>query len=1003
MKHTYLSTCCALLALSATAHAQDRILYWNGSTDGNWSTVANWSELSSDASLSAATSAPVSGDVVVLVAGSNNTTNNDIVGLELEGLWFGPSVDTITLNGNDIGLVAEGNDFLPGDLVGSMAFDIDLLNGVTTYPLIDTNLDANGFLNDITAERTAFLLATQAGSTFTQGGGNPQFEESFASVDAVNGTVTVSVAPTFNETNRRFVLGSRFDLNVDIYLVGDDGDDVEVWIGQEDDGTLALDNAFLLNPNNTTDAVGLDFGGDDGADGVAGGNFGFNYLGDVELLNTGNTFIGDIASSFTGGDITLASIGPSGDITAAGRGDTLELPGNTDSNTFSLSGNFTTDRALISNRNGFQLNADANITWIGPIQTGGGSSGGARIENFSTFNLGNDAELNLFADVVSTNSNSGIGYVGSGSGRVNIEVDQTDTSPLFIENVQYAVRSFGIDGASGGLGAGEFIQVNGGADIIYNGTTDATLTRFILTTDGNTAIVNESTATLTIDNLFESRRTGNVRGNSFEAVNGPIIFDGDYYNIENGEQTVIFQSSTGQSISVIGPVGNNHETSLGNNSPSGSEDDSTDLFMTVTAAANPDVVTTVTGAPTGSGNITFEVASVTGIMPGMLVIADFVDDPQTTVNSVNTTDSTVTVSDNGDGSLAVSDTVTFLGFQPLGYDDLVIRNGTYTINTTLTNVDRDGADGGAIQFGSGGASDQIIQGDASFIPLTAGETVFAQFGNVILRPGNSIGVMNFGSGALPLGTLDLNDVTFDMEVSGDQIDKIDTWVDATSGTFVGLGAADIILTNIGSSPPATGDYTIIESLSGLEIPTIPTSLTLVGNFSGRTVDITSDGDEFGFGITQVILSIEFTEDATTIFDDFVAAFPGVTPDVTSDDDGDGATLLEEFLANTSPLDASDVPGITFEIVDVATVEFPAIRFTRPTDDTVATAVGEVDDDLSTGPDFQGPPSTVLESVGTPFIGNGGVEYVEVLYRSDVSITADDDQFLRVNGSVILPD
>ncbi|MGF1449237.1 MAG: beta strand repeat-containing protein [Opitutales bacterium] len=1001
MKSLHLLLVSASLALATQVHAQDRILYWNGSTDSNWSTAANWDELSSDASLSAAGSAPVSGDVVVLIAGqTNNPSNNDIVGLELEGLWFGPSVDTIALNGNDIGLVAGGNDFLPADLVGSMAFDIDLINGVTTYTLIDTNLDTGPFLNDITAERTAFLLATQAGSTFTQNGGNPQFEESIASFDAANGTVTVSVAPTFSETNRRFVLGSRFDLNVDIYLVGNDGQDVQVWIGQEDDGTLTLDNAFEVNPNNAVDAVGLDFGGDDGANVVFQGSFGFNYLGDVELLNTNNTFLGPIVSSFTGGDITLASIGPSGDITAAGQGDTLELPGNTDSNTFSLSGNFTTDRILDSNRNGFQLNNNANITWTGPITLGGGSSAGARIQNFSVFNLGNNAELNLFADVVSTFSNSGIGYIGSSSGRVNIEVDQTDTSPLFIENVQYAVRSFGVDGASGGLGAGEFIQMNGGADIVYNGTTDATLTRFILTTDGNTAIVNESTATLTIDNLFESRRTGNVRGNTFDAVNGPIVFDGDYYNVENGEQTVSFQSSTGQSISVIGPVGNNHETSLGNNSPSGSEDDSTDFFMTVTAAANPDVVTTVTGAPTGSGNITFEVASVAGIMPGMLVIADFVDDPQTTVNSVNTTDSTVTVSDDGDGSLAISDTVTFLGFQPLGYDDLVIRNGTYTINTTLTNVDRDGGDGGAIQFGAGGSSDQIIQGDASFVPMTAGETVFAQFGNLILRPGNSIGTMNFGSGATPLGNLELNDVTFELEISGDQVDTINAWADSLQT----LTASDIVLTNIGASSPATGDFTVFSSLTGTEIPAIPSTLTLSGNFTNRTVTLTDNGDEFGFGVTEVILSIEFTQDATTAFDDFVAAIPGITdtgPD--SDEDNDGSSLAAEFIANTDPTDSSDAPVISFEFVMVGSDEFPAIRFTRPTDQVLAPTVGEVDDDLSTGPDFAGPPSTVLESSGTPFTGTGGVEYEEVLFRSNVTTAADEDQFLRVNGELILPE
>ncbi|MGF1483976.1 MAG: hypothetical protein ACFBZ8_06395 [Opitutales bacterium] len=1001
MKKKSLISSFALVALAVGAQAQDRVLYWNGSTNTNWSTAANWSVLASDASLSAALSAPVSGDVVVLTGGQTNSPNNqDIVGLELEGLWFAPSVEVVTVNGNDIGLVAGGNDFLPGDLVGSLAFDVNFVSAQTTFPLIDTNLDGS-FFDDQTSENTAFLLAVQPGATFTQNGGNPQFEDSIASVNPAAATLTTTNPATITETNRFFVLGSRFDLNVDIYLVGDDGDFVEVWIGQEDDGTLALDNAFELNPNNTTDAVGLDFGGDDGSEALS--NFGFNYLGDVQLLNTNNTFIGNISTSFTGGDILLASIGPSGDITAAGRGDTLLIPGNTDSNSFSLQGEFTVDRALDSNRNGFQLENEASIDWTGPISLGGGSSGGARIQNFAVFSFGNNSELNLFADVVSTAGNAGIGYVGSGSARVNVLVDQTDTSPLFIENVQYATPSFGLDGASGGLGAGEFIQMNGGADLVYTGTNDVTLTRFIIHVDGNTEIRNESTATLTIDNLWESRRTGNVRGNNFNAVDGPIIFDGEYYNIENGELTFIFSSLTGQSITTTAPVGANFEGDIGNNSPSGADDDSTDLFFSTSVAANPDAVTTVTSAPTGSGNITFEVASLANITPGMLVLGDFVTDTQTTVNSINTTDGTVTISDDGDGSLSISDSITFKGFQPLGYEKLTFRNSTSTINTTLTNVDFDGLSGGAIQFGEGGNSDQVIRGNASFVPFIAGQTIFAQFGQTTLAPGDSIGTMTFGSASLQLGELDLNDIDWEIEISGDQVDKIDAWVNATTGSFGTSGtggqfdAVDIFFTNIGADSPELGDYVIFESQTGLDFFAAPEDITLVGNFSNRVVTITTDD---AFFPTQVILSVEFTEDATTVLDDFLAAFPGANNDPNSDEDNDGSTLLEELIGNTSPVNSGEVPLVEFIIINDSGTDFPGIRFTRPTAPEV-TAEAEADDDLVAGGVFTG--GVTLFSAGAPFTGNGGVEYEVVEFRSNNPLNAaNPQQFLRVAGELVTP-
>ncbi len=990
MKSTYLLSACAALALATQATAQDRILYWNGSTDVNWSTTANWDELSTDGTLSAAATAPVSGDIVVLVAAtSNDPTNLDIPSLVLDGIWFGPSAAADgyavgSSNASTLGINSGGQGFAGGaDIAGTLRARFDVTSGVTTASVTNT------MFNDTLPENAGFLHAVAVGTVLDRG---PLDGLTVTAVDPAAGTITLSAPPGSSGSNQETDFPSFIDIDVPVELHGAADSDVVILI-TGDEGTVNIDAFFTTDPAGTV--VGLFRQG--------GNNVGFNGggQGDVILTNANNDFLGRIAMQATNADFGFTSLAAAGQPSAAGAGSTLNQFGGGGSRLEYSGPSVSTDRTIIMSNEFEQVNSDATVDWTGNIELGSGG-GNRTLEVFGTWNQIGDIVMGG-----TRNLNINAGNSAATVNLLNPTYSITDSATVTVTGggrVNVAVLNN--QGQPSSLGEGTSVSVNG--NLVYFGTADTSTDRNIGTAgNANASVRNNSGFNLELNNAFvhgRSNPTASPRGMTINNESGSTTFGGTFVAPNGGASLLTF---FGNPITVTGPSGALDDTNIGSGSGA-SGDQIEESFVTVTAAAAPDATATVQVDFNGdgsTGNATIEVDDTTGITPGMLAVLDGVLSITTVVVSVDSS-TEVTLSENPDGVLAASSVITFKGLQPLGYGELSLKQGTLVLNTTATNSGRIGSDI-AFSMGAGGATEQRLTGNGTIAPLLPDQTVATGFGFKALAPGNSIGTFTFGSSGVPLGTFEFGDVDFEMEISGDQTDKVDVWVDEITGTFESLAAADIILTNIGSTPPATGDFTIIESRSGAFIGNglggAPINLQLVGNFSGRTVTITTDDPEFGFDVTQIILSIEFTADATNIFDDFVAAFPGVTPDVTSDDDGDGATLLEEFLANTSPLDASDVPGITFEIVDVATVEFPAIRFTRPTDDTVATAVGEVDDDLSTGPDFQGPPSTVLESVGTPFIGNGGVEYVEVLYRSDVSITADDDQFLRVNGSVILPD
>ncbi|MGF1449238.1 MAG: beta strand repeat-containing protein [Opitutales bacterium] len=1007
MKHTFLTTCCALVTLGVTAHAQDRTLYWNGSTDGNWSTVGNWDELSTDdTTLVSATSAPVSGDIVVLTGFGVTTTNQDIAGLVLDGLWFGPSNDTLVVNGLTLGLNSGGQSVVDGvDLVGTTAGRIDTTSGLTTVTLVESPLEANGSTPNI----EQFLLALDPGTVLVNGDGNTTFLDGLevASVDPANGTFTLNVAPSTTRSDNLVTFPANWDLNVALELHGSNDSEVFFHVARSE-GTTDFD--FLITANAAGDVVGLRMeGGDD-----IPASLGFNNAV-VTLSNDNNDFLGAVESAPTNGGIEFTSVAPIGSPSAVGAGALIFGTGGGGNLLRYTGGSTSTDRTLQlgGGDSGFQVTgADATIDWTGTLTTGsGGGTTGITISSGTTI-------FNLFGAFEGTGTRL---FEVGGSGTFNVLSSGNTREGPFVVDGSAATAGYvdlSAPGAPSSFGLLDSFDIPnlGGGRYSYIGSVDVSTDIPInLGTDNvRPTFANDSPngSTLTINgdvdnphNTFDFREVG------FDAASGDIILNATRVSRGDGNAGYLYESSESNTVYVNAPG-------------SGSGRIDVDGNVVVPASNVPlanvtvEVAATITGAPAFSNSalgvdVQITVDDTTGLMPGMLAIHPnlFNGDSDPTGSggvenrvAIFSVDSAteLTLSSTPTADIVAGEEILFIGYGPLGYDRIEMNTGPSELNfnTTLINSSIDDTLIALNVSPGAGSAGETVSGTGALVPFLEGQIVTFSAGS-ILAPGNSIGTISFGSGAQPLSSFTMaNGNTLDLEISGDQVDSVNVWA-TDNFEFVNN---QIVLTNIGTSSPATGDFTVIENFSGTEALGSPIGVQLVGNFTNRTVTLTDNGDEFGLGITAFILSIEFTEDATTAFDDFVAAIPGITDtDPDSDEDNDGSSLAAEFIANTDPTDSSDAPVISFEFVMVGSDEFPAIRFTRPTDQVLAPTVGEVDDDLSTGPDFAGPPSTVHESSGTPFTGTGGVEYEEVLFRSNVTTAADEDQYLRVNGELILPE
>ncbi|MGF1483977.1 MAG: beta strand repeat-containing protein [Opitutales bacterium] len=983
-------------AFATTALAQDRTLYWNGSVNGNWSNASNWNELSSDnVTLLSTTTAPVSGDEVVLTGFGVTTTNQDIADLVVDAIWFAPSNDTIVVNGLTLGVNSGGTSIVDGtDFVGTVAARVEATSGDPTLTVTVSPLQ---FGSNPNIEQ--FLLAVDAGTVLVNGAGSSSFLDGLvvASVDPVANTITTTVPPTSSGTNLLITLPSNFDLNVPLELHGNNDSEVFFHVARTE-GTTDFD--FLITANAAGDIVGLRMeGGED-----LPADLGFNNAF-VTLSNDNNDFLGGLESAPTNGRIILSSIGAAGVPSSAGAGDRIQIAGGGGNAIEYTGGNISTDRTLEITGGGaffLQSNSDAVVDWTGPINI---SSGGGIV------NLNPLGTWNQFGLISGTSARQFEKDLG---GTLNIfQPDNPLAGNFLIQNGDVGAVVIGDVGEASSLGEADDINFpsNSGGDLVYIGDFDESTDRTIQMASSNVrptirnASSNGSSLTLNgvVDNpitVFDFRELG------FDAEEGDIIINANRVSRDDGNGGYQYQSSGNNTVFVNVPGSATGAVSVDGN-----------VVVPSTNVAEGNVTVTVGATITGVGftqsaldtNVQITVNDTSGLKPGYLAIHPDLFNGDTAagvgngggieVRSVifsvdSPTELTLSASPSED--ITVGEQITFIGYAPLGYDYITMDSGdgVLNINTTLINSDIDGAANALELNVGGGSTGDVVTGNGALAPFLADQSVLFSGGST-LAPGNSIGTLTFGSVGTPLSSFVMaNTATLDIEISGDTIDSVDVFA---SENFQ-FTNTPIDLTNIGSGAVVPGDYVVIQNVGGDGLNTIGApSIGDVTGLSGFIVTLFQDDDFFptAYGVT---IAVDLTAD--DVLTEFLSAFPGANDDPTSDEDNDGSTLLEELIGNTSPVNNDEVPLVEFIIINDSGTDFPGIRFTRPTADEV-TAVAEADDDLTAGGVFTG--GVTLFSAGAPFTGNGGVEYEVVEFRSNNPLNAaNPQQFLRVAGELVTP-
>jgi len=829
--------CLSCLALAATPSLA-RTLYWNGSADNQWATAANWSDFdATTGTITPAATGPSTGDVVVLVGGKSfDPSDQNIPNLVVDGIWFGPNADTVTVgttNGSTLGINADGaGAFETIDLAGAVWAKIEFASTSTTVIVDETMLDES--LGAFEAK--AFLLAVEPGTTLARGALEGAVIDS---VDPDAGTFELTAVAGADGDNQSSLFPAQFEFDLPVELHGSNGSYVEIIIGDEattGSSTDTIDAEFSANAAN--DLVGLCL---EDTNAVPGG-----WPGQVTLTltNPNSDFLGPLRTSTVNAGINFTSIADAGVASAAGAGDTVLIDGGGGNRMIYSGGSTSTNRTLQFSGGARleQTDGGATVDWTGEITTGSGG-GTAELRISGTWN-----QIGDISGSRDFQKNTG--------GTINLTGAKSLTGDYFHRAGTTTYDSIADIGVPSAIGAGSriFLPRFTGGSFTYAGTGAASTNRPIETDGDNTRPTFRNSSADGSPLAFTGGILHSMNAYDFREVG----FDADTAEIAVTGTRVVFGDGNGgfQVDNAPFPV-----TFFDPGSGHGRNDVDGHAIFPATNLAHADVaVTAVTAVPGVAYNqgavdddVTLTVSDASNLEIGMLAIhpnllnqgrntfsgsMDF--GIRTNIVAISGNDVTLSAGPINSG-IAINDTIEFIGYRPYGFDYLdVSGSGVLQMDALLGNASIDGENDALTVGGSG-----VVSGNGGLVPWKAGQIVNFQ-GNSTLAPGSSIGSIQFGTTGEPLLEFDF-DGTLEIEVDGPNADMACVWA-----TTVFLSGSDITVDNIGAGPPDAGTYVILENKEGTSFTGSPnTTLNLVGDFTDRLVELVTESD-------RLLLEISFT-------------------------------------------------------------------------------------------------------------------------------------------------